>query len=1854
MSKKATVNGFTEGLSMDLNELTDTKETLIDALNATLVTGNGNEMILQNDDGNVKIAYKEDDTIKYAALAPGFVPIGIKEFGGIIYIASINPDPKNYNCELGTFPSPEYTKDDNNQLASKGKITYQYRPLNNCINESEQVAIFRTKYLNFDLKHPVTIDIQKSYDNSVNLIINDGNNIPRLINSGFAVTSQNDYEIPKRTDDTTQKYKLSDQKTFDIVTSLVKRYNKIPKIKFNGVLNGGNMKVGNYVFYFKYADADDNETDIIAESGIVSCFQGNNADPSTINGGFRDNNSNKSVSFTLSNLDKGFQYIKVSYSRNTSDVDQNRVTSVVNINYKFQISNQECNIIINGNEKTNSSTIEELNQQYTILNSIKTETQNSNILFSANVSVDKIPYQELTNISQHILPYVYSKDSKSVIGEIDDSNYSDISNITEDNELHHYSGEYYNVKNIYYNLGYWPEEFYRFGIVYIFNDGSLSPVFNVRGCDTLPNLTYGTSGNPYYKSVTDNYVNIDDKTISIKHNIYYQNDKITKNFQNNKGVVRIKRDENKTVRQLYGIGFYADNKVKEELGKYNIKGYFYVRQKRIPTILCQAYLMPNDTNSTLPYIYRLRYTDENTDESPKSPFYCNSGNSLDVKRYKLGLVGESFLWYSGETEDYEFKFKTDPTTYYIKMPTGIVRVGNGTQKYIRKGDTIDGLAQYTNMTIDDENGIIRYYLEIFSDDIKSTETEHFPENKDFYGTTFTIETHTDNTHKFEYKYQASTKDGDGNYIFPAWKYDALSYFNGTNDTKDNKSYEQYLDYEGRLFYFPLYDPNSDYIGGKSSYYKHFQYERYVNRQHRWSAYSPDFMIKQPYYNQFFTGGKLKARVADISTPHYPAIGITTRVPDSGTEQAKYYIYTDGWKGAKLDNSSILNYINNTHKFLQQEGNYSNGKFRQYHIGNDNLEQLVGTDIYEDIYCVSLTDTSTIGSTTDSKQSIFRSTAGSAQEALRCRQYYSDLTDNDKKDGQIDAQPYSGDDKSTSLINKNIVINGHNLFSNDNEKRDLFNTSPVVRGIYSPYIGITTDITKEEDTDRYELSEDKDKNTIPSYIGVGEIINIYIPGFKSEINSYKFDVNGELTENGTTVQLLESAIYQYLSIRMHDTSAYFAVSDRLNLENITDTVCYRGDCYFSTYTQRINRNFQDPSAPTNDIVVDNETWQSHGIGSKDSEHKINSGDVNAAPLGNWITFKCCTNYNLSIRSKDDSNTAENALTGQSRSFYPLSSPDMSASSKIPESETMNDGFNTTVGDKQYFTIEDSQYIKNSFNNRIYYSNVSQEGSFKNGYRIIKSNNFRDYNPEYGSITKILPYNDNLLVIFEHGVGVCQIYEKNLITQDSNSQVFINSNNILPLKLTILSDTIGSQWPESIIKTPYFIYGVDTSAKKIWKLNDNQVEIISDFKVESFLNKNIDITSKDFNPYLGVRNVKSHYNATKNEVMFTYYNNSNIYNNGLTDNNKNDYIQWNLAYNEINKCFTTFYSWIPSYSENIDNIFYSFDNYPLIHTKLYPSEEWKVSYIYKHGLLDPINDKLQELPKPCFWYDRQEPFEFEFTVRDDPSVQKIWNNLQIISNKAEPQSFHFEVTGDSYEFKKDKPNMYYRQEATKELWHNLGSTIKYDKDYTKHATPNYEYTILNRYTTESPYLTIGGVSKSTYFPLYYKRYKQGLEIKYSVNSATDFTHQKNWDWRYLSGSEILYDDKTNQFNIGTHIQCIPRSKYGTLRCNCDYVEDKWEVQIPLINMVQKNEDKWDIPPIIIDYIPADLKSSEIDFNVLPKDYKQLDYWPKGLDLNKWTATKQMPIRDKYIKIRVRYDGTQKAIISAIKTIYTESFA
>lgn len=91
------VNTFQDGLQLDSHPMVQSNTSLSNALNATFITMNGNEVILQNDMGNRRI----DE----AYLPAGYVPVGIKEYGGIIYVAAHNP--LTHTDQIGSFPSPE-------------------------------------------------------------------------------------------------------------------------------------------------------------------------------------------------------------------------------------------------------------------------------------------------------------------------------------------------------------------------------------------------------------------------------------------------------------------------------------------------------------------------------------------------------------------------------------------------------------------------------------------------------------------------------------------------------------------------------------------------------------------------------------------------------------------------------------------------------------------------------------------------------------------------------------------------------------------------------------------------------------------------------------------------------------------------------------------------------------------------------------------------------------------------------------------------------------------------------------------------------------------------------------------------------------------------------------------------------------------------------------------------------------------------------------------------------------------------------------------------------------------------------------------------------------------------------------------------------------------------------------------------------------------------------------------------------------------------------------------------------------------------------------------------------------------
>ena len=1855
--------------------------------------------------------------------------------------------------------------------------------------EEGQLVDFITDELSFNLKHPIDILPQYSYDGSVNLILNDGLNIPRLINSRFTTTGKNTYKIVDRKgDNDTNIYDQGDQ--FDVDTSLFKNVNKIPKLEYLGTSNG-NMKIGNYHFYFKYADADGNESDWVAESGLVSVFIGNT--PKAINTGIRDENSIKSVRFKLSNIDIGYSYVKVYYTRYSADIDSNLVVSAKRIDKNFLINSSGiCSILINGDENETDVTLEEINSTFDVIQNAQTQCSAAGRLFMANIHKTKIEYDILSKLSLCFCPYKTEETYPLTDGI--DVNYH-ISSVSEG---------YYDTQYIYDKTGYWPEELYRLGVVYILKDGSLSPVFNIRGATNIPVKPVGESSTPYY-TIEQDFKNktLDEILASID---YSEEDFMIVGGkapnENAKGVIQLQASSENTFPVL-GINITANHQIIEALKKY-AKGFFFVRQKRMPLTLCQGLVVGVDKESRTPTLPTLGGVINNIETDGT---YIESPDINDIN-----YVSEGFL------SRYKYNLKAKNTGFWSKFGNALVSVA-----------VLAAAAAATVVTCGAASVLVGPAIAIAG----ALKTIGVVAAITSVGVTASIATQT-----VALKLRQNRIQNKAAKVIHG-RHESIPGGYSRKEQDDSRKLVQ--DVLNRYIITDLTKNSPDAI------------------------IVPDYQVNQPYYNQFLTGDSFTIKLA--------------------TEQPSTNYLTDGYL------------LSNDRHFYVERYNYQSDN-RAYSV------ELVGVPdgcpikmIDNDKYCAR---------------------AGYPEEAFK-----------------YEFQGTSYDDSVNKIAN-----------------------SDVIRGYYGSYVGMK------------------------GYRGHAcDQVNIMIPGYK------------------------ENELFNYVQLRAQDTSAFYAISDRIDLSEINkptsilqeseyvasdySLVCYRGDSYICQYTHRINRNFNDPSAPYNDKIVDANTWKNHYNPDKPEDYnKINLGDVNAVQLGTWLTFQLRSSYNLNIRTIDKSNVDEYLMCGNYRSFYPNYGQLASGSQKIPDSDQYNKGFSKSVSEKYYFEVPDVPYIKQEFQNRIVFSDIHINDAYKNGFRVIRTMNHKDFPMTHGSITKILELKNALLIVFEHGIGLVSINNQ----AEHSSQILSDLN--------VISDTYGSQWKDSIIKTPSGVYGVDTIAKKIWRVKEGQIELISDMKVQEFLNKNISLTEKELTSIIGIRNVKTVYNAYKHDVMFTFYDNTYSYSEK----------SWNLCWNEILGIFTTFYSWIPSEMSNINNIPFSFDRdtvkaiaklgvsdhennfsdgitltnnvinvynasvsvdnrnlelfffnkrgereqYKLkssyiqaivyqpnfigflhLDNRTLPDKQVKYHITYdllrdnqhNHELFEIINTEiplntdtetingvissvkvsylrlkdarkarwlnselyyrnkagnsyadsdtnkqkptqessnnliegtyiknkailirykdcygedamlgytrtkapLQEitevctikqllesgvlkevpadinpdvwydnvyynsvpvnnlqvidlnqtriymsypifknkqgkrvmLPKelqvnpdkivrylnikaqvaididptnpdkgayyqsftdekstlidagyfesqvavttkfnlsllstdfwkhgqagimditdnilPTYWYGKQHPFEFECVVVDDPSIHKIFTNLELVSNKVKPESFHYEVVGDVYDFSDDKPTMYFRQEALKALYQYNGYDIEYNPNFLEIEPKQH--------------------NRSADLPKYYSRWDTVNDI---YDSYKRFSAPVGFNYDHLAGAEIVYYPTRNEFRIWNHVEAIDVDSLSqdiatsVIKANCRYLEDKWLVSINPIIVTYKNEydkDKalnegksiftystWvpaqqgsgfsSLPPINIQgtKLVQKLGTNAIEFpqgdygkdNALYGLY-DLELWNKGdwrpINPTKNKDRRETDVRGKFMKVRVRYSGDELAIIDFLNTIYQISFA
>lgn len=1899
---ETTQNTFNGGMVLDTNIATTPNSVLSNALNATFTTFNGNEQILQNDMGNVKIPINSINKDEINAHLPeDFIPIGMKSYGNIIYIAAYNK--KTGEGQIGSFPSPNY--DINN-----GKLIFNYQPLHNLTIEDKENQPLSTRFFNFDLEHPVEMLIEPSYDDSVNIIITDNKNQPKLINSCFAVKANGEYNLINRYGDkNTNKIDGNSEIAFKLTTSLYRDTDNIVNVSYNGFVGSGQLKVGNYVFYVIQCDKDGNETDIIAETGVIPVFHGTDGDPFSVNGGIEDQRTDKAINLIINNLDDTCNFIKICYTRTSSANNQSAATLAYKIDKLYVCEDNVCDIIITGFENEQSISVNDLNIQYFNADIVKTQAISSNILFQGNVYEENnstfkndgftSDYEKLKELSLHIYPQLVI-DKRVCMDENYQYNYDNIQK-TDD-----FNYSYYDSQFCYNYTGYHDNEIYRFGIVYIRKDNSLTSVFDIQGINNL--------------TLNSNHLDLKKKSINFSEEKFFinSNGEFVDDFNagyNSKGVCKIKANAKEL--DVIGIKFNWSAISGLDIIQFPIKGFFFVRQKRIPTLLAQAYttnicesafvpsinLKDKDNNNrylfesftSVDYQRRALPDVDNTYEETIDPLYPQTSSS-NISTYRLRHNYKKRLF---TLTDYELAyFDKVPTTenpassYWVNELNqnfdSDVWFGLGDHEIFVKYENENSPTyplyddRYSNTPWLQENFALSTNFEVFGDNeeyITFTKTEKTNVSSDDFGDGEQIKgDHYRLRMYFFVKYKEENNINNFSLINETnWQqpdyYHELSYSDGLDfynwalidfvrnikkyallskryKPTDDKNSISFVLHDNRVLTFKDYARGKkietiEYQGSKYVLFDEFDSGAGINYQStinyaftsKFNNYSiPSYITITNTDDKSNTDGwDLKVSTIDGKYKYIKDIREDDDVcfPIMPMEYNSYAAFCPEYELDKpyynnifTGQQVVVKYKSEAQHLQQAEKDSYDNRRYVFKEANNTENKTYST------YALGVDENISLSSINHEKKTISKQNYIKRPSFAYFSSKVGDSTTASFKFAGPEFLAYNiPNETEFDKIYKNKKVLKDEGYFKALEDRP-FN---ILRGLYGPYLGL------------YPYQKDKNNKEVGVDDFANRIIDIYIPNYN------------------------ENNMKEYFEMRFQDSSSYQAISDRIQFvfnDKNANITCYRGDCHIGWFTHRVNRNFNDNSVPFNDTILDPSSF-ANGIKENfsidyrtfdltkkpENSLKINTGDLNAIQIGSWVTFPIRSTINTSLRSIDESWTDERHNSGNPRSYYPLHSISAAGSSKMPDSECYNKGFDKSGSERYYFNQNNTIWENIYYKNRITYSNILVNGAFANGNRVFLATHYRDYTTEYGEIVKILSMasggNSALLVICEHGMFIIPVNERALAAEGTGGMVYINTNNILPENPKIISDKYGTTWPESVIQTPYGVYGVDAYAKKIWYTDGSKVDLISDFRIQSFLNKALTMYSKQLS--IGSVNIKSHYNAYKNDIMFTAYDYAD---------DPNDNILWNICWN-INSAtqgngWQTFYSWIPSSSENIGNNFISLNHE--IDKKIIDGYH-ATNYLWKHGQSEFIPNI--ERIKPTYWYGKQHPFEFEFVINNNPANHKIFNNLRIISNKAEPESFHYEVIGECYDFSNDKPNMYYRQELIKAFYQIcLKSNIKYNKNFLE-VDP---VKAVNRNSE---------TVRTIQFPLYYQRVGQFNLIEDSYQLLTC----DGYDYQNISGSEIVYDQLLNEFKVMTHVKGVNLKTQGRLRGNMHYKEDGWYVQIPSINYMQKNEylnkiwngdlkyspanqiqpnyDNGLLTPlnIINNPFPEDAKiSSSVSFSELNHKLG-LHLTSEDFDMERWEGQrKEMRVKDKYLRIRIRYSGKDLALISGLITLYTNSFS
>lgn len=302
--------------------------------------------------------------------------------------------------------------------------------------------------LNFQLTNQIdaTFRLRRGCERVVYFV--DGNNNPRIYN----------FDKP---DDYKDGLGNWNPRSFN----LFKTYNSTPTFDGVSILETGQTYPGSYNFSIQYLDEDFNPTEWITTTDTVIIYNDDfNSKPfSEVRGSSNKKTdyqdfgvTNKSIRLDLGNLDTSFPYYRIAIIEATNGSGE-----ISKVLFSQEISTRIKSYTYTGNNAFTEGTVEEIQIFNNIITAGNHIEQIENRLVILNTKGKELNYCSLQKYASRIKADLVTE--QIVLNSTESVN-------------NQKRGQVHTEK-----LGYMPGEIYSFGIIYVFEDGSLSPVYHIPG-----------------------------------------------------------------------------------------------------------------------------------------------------------------------------------------------------------------------------------------------------------------------------------------------------------------------------------------------------------------------------------------------------------------------------------------------------------------------------------------------------------------------------------------------------------------------------------------------------------------------------------------------------------------------------------------------------------------------------------------------------------------------------------------------------------------------------------------------------------------------------------------------------------------------------------------------------------------------------------------------------------------------------------------------------------------------------------------------------------------------------------------------------------------------------------------------------------------------------------------------------------------------------------------------------------------------------------------------------------------------------------------------------------------------------